>query len=133
VYAGVCYTDNITTRNQVYVAQECLKKEIEKSINIAKRYENFNNELLIALKNYATTRAKCNKYYIIGKYSSEQMYSSRKNTFCRLMKQSKKELREVESRSAVLDNLYVEFKKQIIMLKDELELVELNYALIKGR
>ena len=134
VFAGVCSTENITSRSEVYSAQECLKQEIEKSINIAKRYERFNNDVLVALKNFTIIRAKCKKYEIITSHDSDEVYLSKKYKYCNLMNRSKIELREVESRSAVLDNLYLEFKKQIVMLRDELELIELNYEMnIKGK
>ncbi|RKZ80737.1 MAG: hypothetical protein DRR19_23140 [Candidatus Parabeggiatoa sp. nov. 1] len=129
-YADVCYTQNITTLDEVRQAQECLEREIRESIDIARRYERYTEDVVSELKSYSMLRAKCKKYDILLSHRSYRYSHSlerQRDRYCELAESSKIELRKVERRDAVLGALYSKFKLQIMQLQNELELVELEY------
>lgn len=136
LYSTVCKTSKLKTRIEVRQAQKCLKKEIEKSISLAKSYDRYNLKVLDALKYYSDLKLICKKLEIARKYSkyNKEYYLNKLIVKKKELTSAKESLRTLEVQYNYIDKRYSRFKEQIIQLELELELMETDYVnIINGQ
>jgi len=135
LYADICSTGGLINRTQVHAAQQCLKQEIKKSIDLAESFDNYHIEVLEALKYYSDLKIMCKRLEIARRYSkwNKNQYTIRLNRKNREKQEAKTSLRRLENQYGYIGTRYSKFKEQIRQLELELELVELDYGKILNR
>ncbi len=135
LYADICKTNALTTREEIFRVQKCLKKEIKKSIDVAKSFDSYHSAVLLALKEYSDLKIICKKLEILKKHSkyNKSYYSRKLNEKNKKKRLAKKSLRRLEIQYGYVGGRYSMFKEQITQLELELELIEIDYATILRR
>jgi len=128
LYSNVCNTKNLSNRTQVHSAQQCLKAEIAKSIRLAKEYNSYYGKVQVALGDYVKLNAQCKKSEMLMRNSSSS-YDRNKHSndldYCRKKRKGLAvKYRQLENQYGYIDSRFIDFKKQIILLGNELELIE---------
>lgn len=132
LYADICNTSGLTTRTQVHAAQQCLKQEIKKSIDLAEDYNTYHIEVLEALQYYSDLKIMCKRLEISRRYSkwNKNYYTKKLNRKNRERQNARISLRRLENQYGYISTRYSKFKEQIRQLEYELELLEIDYRKI---
>ena len=115
------------TRSEVHTAQQCLKREIKKSIKLGQQYDKYYKDVEEALKIYYEEYDICGTMYAKYRNSPTRI---RKEQFdeCRVqLSYSSSKVRRLERQYGLLSNDYQIFKNSIEELKQTLQLLKMKY------
>jgi len=130
--AELCEIKGKVTRSKVYSAQQCLKREIKKSIDIGQEYKKYNNDVKDALKTYYSELDICNTMYIQYRKFKSPIRHEQWNTCRETLSYSAKELRRLERQYNLLNDDYLTFQRSIDDLQQTLTLLKMKYKNLLG-
>ena len=128
----LCEIEGKATRSKVHSAQQCLKREIKKSIDIGQEYKKYNNDVKDALKTYYSELDICNTMYIQYIKSKSPIRHEQWNTCRETLSYSAKELRRLERQYNLLNDDYLTFQRSIDDLQQTLSLLKMKYKNLLG-
>lgn len=130
--AELCEIEGKATRSKVSSAQQCLKREIQESIDIGQELKKYNNDVKDALKIYYSEMDICNTMYIqYTKFQSNIRYQQW-NTCRETLSYSAKELRRLQRQYNLLNDDYLTFQRSIDDLQQTLSLLKMKYKNLLG-
>jgi len=125
--AEQCKIRKNPSRSDVHAAQQCLKREIEKSIELGREYLKHSKEVETALKDYYEDYDSCVEIHISYLESSTEIRKKQFNKCLAQLSKSKKEVRRLERQNGLLNDTYKVFKESIEDLKNALENLKMEY------
>lgn len=130
--AELCEIEGKVTRSKVHSAQQCLKREIQLSIDIGQELKKYNTDVKDALKTYYSEVDICNDMYLqYTKFQSPIRHQQWNN--CReVLSYSAKELRRLERQYGLLNDDYLTFQRSINDLQQTLSLLKMKYKNLLG-